>query len=427
MNTDPNIKEESKLAAQNQELNSWNFDTGIEPDVEEEELTDPFDPEDISIDSKTVAMETCLRRLTQGTIKLNPDFQRNEVWTIEKRSQLIESIMLKIPLPMFYVSADEKGNYTVVDGLQRLSTIRSFILGDEYLSKKDENLKGHGFKLKNLEFWKKFNDKDFKDLPINIQNRILETEFSFTVINPGTPEEVKRNIFKRINTGGMPLSTQEIRNALYIGQSTILLNELAEMEIFKEATGYSLRSIRMADRELVLRFISFLVRSYTSYKKTIGVDSLLSETMIIVNAIPNFDTRDFKKILDQQKGGTFAEDISIKDLGLIKQHFISAMKRAFALFGKHTFRKSYGENRRRPINRSLFETWGVLLSKQSEEEFQHLLTNKTALLEDYVPIIENPEFRLAISTDSLKHLSVQYRFETIQHLINKYNKAIIAE
>ncbi|MFK7982470.1 MAG: DUF262 domain-containing protein [Saprospiraceae bacterium] len=79
-------------------------------------------------------METCLRRLTQGTILLNPDFQRNEVWTIEKKSQLIESLMLKIPLPMFYVSADKKNNYTVVDGLQRLSTIRSFILGDMFLA-----------------------------------------------------------------------------------------------------------------------------------------------------------------------------------------------------------------------------------------------------------------------------------------------------
>jgi uncharacterized protein with ParB-like and HNH nuclease domain len=109
------------------------YDSGIEQDDDNDRLDDPFNPEEISIDSKVVSMDNCLRRLTQGTITLNPDFQRKEVWTEDKKSQLIESLMLKIPLPMFYVSADEKNNYTVVDGLQRLSTIRSFILGDRYL------------------------------------------------------------------------------------------------------------------------------------------------------------------------------------------------------------------------------------------------------------------------------------------------------
>lgn len=87
-------------------------DSGIEEEVVNEELTEPFNPDEISIDPKAVPMETCLRRLKQKSINLNPDFQRNEVWTEDKKSQLIESLMLKIPLPMFYVSADEKGNWT---------------------------------------------------------------------------------------------------------------------------------------------------------------------------------------------------------------------------------------------------------------------------------------------------------------------------
>jgi hypothetical protein len=124
--------------------------SGVEDDSNDE-LAEPFNPEKISIYSKSVPMDTCLRRLKQNTIKLNPDFQRNEVWTEDKRSQLIESLMLKIPLPMFYVSADEKGVWTVVDGLQRLSTIRDFILGKE--------LNGEGFKLNSLEFWQIYNTK----------------------------------------------------------------------------------------------------------------------------------------------------------------------------------------------------------------------------------------------------------------------------
>lgn len=102
--------------------------SGIE-DEEGEEENDPFNPEEISIETRKFTMETCIRRLEQKTLKLNPNFQRQEVWTEDKKSQLIESLMLKIPIPMFYVSSDEKSNLTVVDGLQRLSTIRDFVLG----------------------------------------------------------------------------------------------------------------------------------------------------------------------------------------------------------------------------------------------------------------------------------------------------------
>ena len=80
--------------------------TGIEDELESEKLEDPFNPDQISIEPKVISMDSCLRRLTQGSIKLNPDFQRNEIWTLEKKSQLIESFLLRIPIPMYYVSAD---------------------------------------------------------------------------------------------------------------------------------------------------------------------------------------------------------------------------------------------------------------------------------------------------------------------------------
>ena len=102
---------------------------GVEAEIEEREKEEPFDPEEISIDPKVVPMETLLRRLRQGSVRLAPPFQRKEIWDMERKSQLIESLMLKIPLPMYYVAADEKGNWDVVDGLQRITTIKEFILG----------------------------------------------------------------------------------------------------------------------------------------------------------------------------------------------------------------------------------------------------------------------------------------------------------
>lgn len=423
------MPEQTPLFENNAPINGDLYDTGIEPDEERDFLDDPFNPEEISIDSKLVSMDNCLRRLIHGTIVLNPDFQRNEVWTNEKKSQLIESLMLKIPLPMFYVSADERNNYTVVDGLQRLSTIRSFVLGDRYLSLSNnlseatgvqdvEAERGNGFRLQALEFWGIYDGANFNDLPVHIRNNILDTEFRFTVINPGTPEEVRRNIFKRINTGGLPLSSQEIRNALYIGLSTRLLNELSDYQEFKLATGGSIKNLRMEDRELILRFLSFLIRDYTTYRRTINADTLMSDTMIIINAMPDLESRELRKLIAKEQ--VVLSDISINNLDEIRDLFRLAMYRALTLFGRHTFRKSYGDRTRSPINKSLFETWGVLLCRLNESEFERLLANQDEFLLDYSRIVEDYEFQLYISRDSMKVNAVRIRFERLDNLIQKY-------
>jgi len=394
------------------------YDSNIELDNEEELFDEPFNPNEVSIDTKIVPMETCLRRLKQGTIILNPDFQRKEVWNRTQQSRLIESLMLKIPLPMFYVSADEENNYTVVDGLQRLSTIRSFILGDDYLKSRKEEQKGVGFELKDLEFWSIYNGKVFNDLPIHIQYRILETEFQFTIINPGNSEEVRRNIFKRINTGGLPLSSQELRNALYTGKSTELLNYLSQDEQFLVATGNSIKSLRMEDNELILRFLSFLIRDYRNYNKTINIDTFLSNTMQMINAMPSLTGKEFIKL--EKKYNIQKDEILFTDIDKIKAFFTSGMLRSFLMFDKHCFRRSYGEKQKAPINKALFEMWGVLLSNLKEGEFERLLKNKKDFLVEYQTILDDEKFQIAVSRDSMKHLSVKYRFDTLKELLATY-------
>jgi len=391
--------------------------------VENEEVEEiqPFDPEKISIDTKTLTMEGVLRRLEQKTIILNPDFQRNEVWNEEKKSRLIESLILKIPLPMFYVSADENNVLYVVDGLQRLSTIRDFVLGKKYLETLESEYKGEGFKLKNLEFWgTKFNNTNFKSLPTHIYNRILETEFTFTIINPGTPEEVKRNIFKRINTGGEPLTQQEIRHALYIGSSTEFLLLLSKKESFLKATERSVKSERMMDRELILRALAFMVRNYNSYPKNNDMDNFLSDTMRIINV--------FNPIRELNKADIKFKDSIIKsneslmetNVDMLAEKFEIAMNRAYEFFGEHSFRKSYSGKKRTPINKGLFEVWCNIFSNMSNYQFEILSKNKESFMEDYINLLNDDNFIIVISRDSQKFSSVKTRYEKINNLIEKF-------
>lgn len=376
----------------------------------------PFDPEDISIDKKPMVMDAIIRRFKQGTIIMHPDFQREEVWSRETKSRLIESLLLRIPITMFYVSADEEGKLTVVDGLQRLSAIRDFVLKEDY---KPTNAKalGDGMRLQGLEFLTDYEGKTFNELPISMQNRINETEFTFTIINPGTPDEVKRNIFKRINTGGEGLKPQEIRNALYAGKSTELLRILATSPAFTKATTSSVRSNRMESYEVVLRGIAFMLRDADSYPKNGNMDKFLGDTMVILNSYPDFSDREILRL--EKMEGLDLNSVKKDRIEKIEEIFKLAMKRAKTLFGTHAFRKSYGTKRRTPINKALFELWCSILAVMDENDFNKIRYS-SQFMTDYNALLDDDKFNVYISRDSWKPTSVRNRYVIINDMIKKY-------
>uniref|UniRef100_UPI0018EBCD05 DUF262 domain-containing protein n=1 Tax=Chromobacterium sp. ASV23 TaxID=2795110 RepID=UPI0018EBCD05 len=338
---------------------------------------EPFDPASISIEPKVIAMDTLLRRLRQGSIRLAPSFQRKFVWDIERRSQLIESLMLRIPLPMFYVAANEDGSWDVVDGLQRLTTIRDFLLGEETNDKGERTCPSASyFALADLEFWgERFNKKTFKQIcedskQARIVNNIMETEMRFTVINPGTPEEVKRNIFKRINTGGMPLTSQEIRHALYQGHASNLLQELVSQPAFTQAVDDSIDDSRMAARELALRFLAFYLLGAENYSG--DMDRFLSNTMRVINQVPNISTAQLERIFYPHQHPT----IPAVSLDEIKATFERSMNRCRQFFGSYAFRKAVPKDRRTPVNKALFDSWSTIMAGMSDKNFQSLLKCK---------------------------------------------------
>ncbi|WP_017303703.1 DUF262 domain-containing protein [Spirulina subsalsa] len=357
----------------------------LEKEVNDEGLNEFFDPTQIRIDTRKITIDLILQRIKYNELDLAPDFQRKPgIWTNDAKSRLIESILIRIPLPAFYIDATEDDRWVVIDGLQRLTALKEFILDEE-----------KPLKLTGLQYLTDLKDTTYKELHRKYQRRILETELILSTIEPGTPPAVKYNIFRRINTGGVPLSPQEIRNALNQGKSTELLRRLAKLPEFITVTQLdkSKRKERMVDQEFVLGFLAYYLQGYDKYSQFASRDMFFGETMKQLN-----------------------QSLTEAESNKIEQDFKRAMQAAYEIFGDNAFRKiSRKASRRYPLNQALFEAWSTTLTKLDDAEIQYLIEHKTELLDQFTELIDhNPDFLRSISQASEQ---VKTRFINIQKLV----------
>lgn len=370
---------------QEKNYNTEFLDDGI---VDEEELIDDkdttleYDPDKINIVTKEPTLEQLLRRIDEEALDLAPDFQRQaNIWKDNVKSRLIESILIRIPLPAFYMDATHEDKWLVVDGLQRLSALKQFVI--------DKTLK-----LTGLEYLKELENKTYDQLDRRYQRRIEETQVTVYLIEKGTPVEVKYNIFKRINTGGVPLSSQELRHALNPGKANKFLIKLTESQEFKKVIPLSdSKRKRMDDREFVLGFLAFYLTSYKDYKDSTR-DAFLSRALFKVN------------------------NLSEEELEKIEQRFKYIMLVAYEIFGTDAFRKiSYKNKKKYPINKSLFEVWSVNLSQLNDKEIEILKKRKKRLSDRFSFFVDNDkEFLTSISQAANR---IEYRFSTIEKIIQE--------
>ncbi|MCK5245247.1 MAG: DUF262 domain-containing protein, partial [Desulfobacterales bacterium] len=304
-------------------------------------------------------------------------------WSDAAQSRLIESMLIRIPLPAFYMDASDEDEWLVVDGLQRLTAINRFVIKKE-------------LKLSGLEFLHNLRGMGFDELPRNFRRRINETQVTVYLIEKDTPPEVKFNIFKRINTGGLPLSSQEIRHALNQGEATKMLKRLAESDEFKKATSYGIRDHRMAAQECVLRFMAFTLKSYRSYKSK-DFDNFLNTAMTTIN---NMQENNRMKLEDS---------------------FVRSLNASSDIFGIYAFRKQYRKNTgRNPINKALFETWTVNLSNLDNVQLKELKGKKEELVNGFIELMNSTSgFDDAISQGTGNVAKVDLRFSKIEELIKE--------
>lgn len=210
----------------------------------------------------------------RGHLRLDPDFQREFVWSDEKQIKLVESVMARIPLPVFYLSDESEDESLVVDGQQRLSSLFSFMEGRfaefrgegaAVLRREQAPASGRPFVLRDLRLLKEYEGKSFETFDAKSQRRFEETPLTCFIIQSGTAPTVKFELFERINEGAHKLMPQEIRNAIYRGPGLELIKRLTPR--FREVAGEQRRlGQQMRGNELVLRAVSFMWRGVSEYR-----------------------------------------------------------------------------------------------------------------------------------------------------------------
>lgn len=286
---------------------------------------DVYPDANIKIDREQYSIFELKRRYDKKGIILDPEFQRNDVWKIKQKSELIESVLMGIPLPLIYLVERKDGKLAVVDGRQRLTTFFKFLDG--------------GFKLSGLRILREINGRKFKELDDKFQSDLEDFQVIVQIIKPPTPDRIKFDIFDRVNRGGTSLNNQEMRNALYLGRSTRLLSRLSERMEFLKATGYSVKSTRMKAEYIILRFIAFYL-----WKKGTLLDKENNRI-------------EYRSDLEDFLGSTmeYLNRISDDEENKLEELFAFSMRNAVSVLGENAFRiPSYG-GKRRPVSMTLFE------------------------------------------------------------------------
>ncbi|OQX97132.1 MAG: hypothetical protein B6I24_09740 [Bacteroidetes bacterium 4572_128] len=367
--------------------------TDIKPDKNKEipvnvrEL--PLDPSKIDVRTEQIAIDTIIKRIKRNAINLFTEFQRlQNLWDNDVKSKFIESLLVKFPVPSFYFDCSDNENWLVIDGLQRLSTLKQFVV-DNTLT------------LRNLEFLTHLNGKKYKDLKISDQSIIEETNITTIQIQKNTPARVKYSLFERINKDGKPLKSQELRHAINSvngGKPAKYVKKLAEEDIFKEIWGNRNKQ-RMQDRETVLSYVAFRITNYKEY-----------------------DYSEKKEFLDEMMSEIYKKSKITLDKWLFD--FIKSLITAKEIFGVKNVFKKEGKTNQLRFSNHLFEVWTYALSIISEEERQKLIEEKEFLklsFEDDL-LKKDIDFINAIDNNQYSKESVKIRFGKIIELINQIIK-----
>lgn len=354
-----------------------------------------YGPNDIYVENKPFSLAQLLEMIENGDLELSPSFQRNFIWDKTRQSRLIESILLGLPLPSIYLSQYDDGRLTIVDGLQRISTIKEFLDGKLVLC--------------NMEYLTECNGKKYTQLetvlPLLQLRRFKQAQIMCFVIDYRSPSKLKFDLFRRLNTGGKPLNNQEIRNCLSRGHLQETLKAMASSTAFKKATDNSVKDTRLVAQELALRFIYF----YDQYKR--------GDPVANYNGDMDATLDDYVDILNLKKK---------EELSCYIKLYEDSLNLAYNLFGSYAFRKvgtDYKSTKKSPVNKLLILVFTVLLACHKDSYKKFVDDKDIGFLTPYlVELLDTkPKLFFAITWSTNSKNNIGYVFQCIkEQLFDKY-------
>lgn len=341
----------------------------------------------VKVTKKDFSIYELFRKYQKGQLILEVDFQRKSVWNNKQKCELIESILMGLPLPVFYLKQQNNSTYVVVDGKQRLSTLFDFLQNE--------------FQLKLLKILTFLNGKKFMDLEEGYgiyQAQLEDYQVYSHVILPPTPDKVLFDVFDRVNRGGTKLNKQEIRNALYHGKGLNMITEISRTKIFEEATGiYNIKDSRMKGSYLLTRFLAFyllfnkmLLKNNKKYEYTSDLDDLIELTLTQLNME------------------------SSEKLSKLKQITLRCLEMSKDILGRGAFRREMKVSN--PINMNIFETTLYFMSLIGE---QRIASDK--IVKSLMQVITSEEYLGYIGNSRENIKNVNGRF----NMMKKLSKEIV--
>lgn len=362
--------------------------TGVELELPPDEpgrVGEFLSPVDIGIETQNVRLGELLDRFVDGRLDLAPDFHRRAgMWSDVQQSRFVESLLLGIPHPPFHLAQHPDDVWSVVGGVQELTAFTRFMgVGPQGLTP---------LRLTGLEYLAGYEGVTAAELPGRWRLRLLETQAVVHLVRHTTPDDVKFNVFRRVNASGPHLTPQEIRHAMLRGDARELLADLAERQDFGLATGYSVSNEQMADRELVLRFLAFRLYPPESFYET--------------------DFEGFLTLALRRVGQLSAEEQDRE-----AREFGRSMRTAWLLFEEQAFRRSLGHRRKLPVNKALFEAIAVNLADLDDNERARLVTSRDEVREGlYKLLTRDFAFERALTVAPGDPAHVLMRFEEVARL-----------
>jgi hypothetical protein len=328
-------------------------------------------------------IESLYLKYKRGKLVVQPDFQFDYVWDLKRASRLIESAMLAIPIPIVYLSEEPDNKEYVIDGQQRLTSFFSFLSGSF--------ANGEKFRLSGLQVFSEINGKTFDELDESLQDTIRYFKLRTVTFLRGSDENLKFEIFERLNTGSVPLNDQELRNCIYRGPYNDLIHALSRDPDFLYILDTERPDKRRRDVELVLRFCAFYHSTYLKYKPPM------------------------KTFLNKE--ASTRQNMSEEERKVTKAAFKNACQIARSMFGKNAFKRFYPGTEKNPngaweskkFNASLFD---VVMYTFAGLDKNIAHANLDSIREALIYLMtENKEFIDAIELSTSSTQAVSKRFD----------------